>query len=154
MRIELISWVAIVLIVCFLFVPFYLSSKDEEVEDQIQENNAQLILKRLAASVQLYMVDKKHYPYDVKQNSPVKGLVPEYVFEWPYSYKNKYHSSFDYDAWVMPGGGYWIGITWYGKNNKRDFHKWEYIKESSGMKVRKIGDDYFIEIDRNAKVGP
>jgi type II secretory pathway pseudopilin PulG len=147
--IELLTVAVIIIMVVSLFIPSYSKAKDSAIEAQAMRN-----LTNMANALNLFYLEKKYYPRDVQPNVAAPGLCPNYLGEWPLASDNQYNSSYDYEAWSMSGGNYWIGITWYGKNARRDSSMSTIMNQGSAFVIKKLGDDYYIEVDRNAKIGP
>jgi Tfp pilus assembly protein PilE len=124
--------------------------------DKAAYTAARAALRSVATALHQFYIERGYYPADVPRDTAPPGLCPTYLGAWPGRQSSIGGFKYDYEAWGMSAGGYWIGVTCLGKNNEKDGGNSEtstYVREGVQFMVKETGDDLYIEVDRNAKAG-
>lgn len=108
---------------------------------------AELLLKKISASIQDWKVRNSYYPDDIGDYEIGRGIGPG---KWQDRVKLPdsipFNSVFDYDHWsVSENGLCYVQLAFWGKNRKRDYELWEIVAQPQELK--KVGDDLVLGID-------
>ncbi len=147
--IELLIVVLIVGILAQLAIPVY-----RESSDRAKYSEVEIQMATMNKALRAFYAQYGGYPPDVYPGEPPPGLVPEFLDKWPTPEDDVFGSEYDYEAWRM-GDGYWIGISYFGKNKIRDTgahsNSWFVQNGVDGVPMKKK-DDMVMQIAAEGQV--
>jgi len=147
--IELMIVILIVGILAQLAIPIYRQASDDAKYTQIEVQ-----MNAINKALQAFYAEHGGYPPDVYGDEEPPGLVPQFLDVWPKAADDQFGAQFDYEAWPI-GDGYWIGVTYTGRNKVRDSGLYGgcfFVQNGiDGIPIR-YEDDIGIQVASNAKI--